>query len=311
MKMLLKIVVALVLILVTNGLLSDYYLRYGVSRSAVLALDEAPGAYPNPISTLFVGDSHMGRSVDPRIFGPDAYSLWSPGQCYVRSYYRLEAFLDETDPPLDRLVITVGLHSFREWRLRAITKPPWPKYIRYWEVGEAFDRPARFAWHRTRAAFIPYAGNFEDYFLKREENTTVADVVALQGGLPYPQIMPPAEWTAEMATASLDAQFPTGPQPISEGYTIYLGRIVELLRARGTEVVLITAPVTRVYWEEAGAYVSYDVFYATIAAQSGVTYFDYHDLLFDRPELFRDVDHLNEEGSEVFSEQLKADLTGQ
>lgn len=308
MKMLLKIVVALALILVTNSLLSGYYLRYGVSRSAIRVLDEAAGAYPHPISTLFVGDSHMGRSVDPRVLGPDAYSLWSPGRCFVQSYYLLDVFLDETDHPVDTLVVAVSLHSFREFHLRKITEPPWPKYIRYGEVAKVFEKPAGFVWRRARATFMPYAGNFEDYFLMHRDDVTVEDVVALQGGLPHRKVPPPAEWTAIMATTRLDALFPRGPQPISEGYTIYLGRIVELLRARGAKVVLITTPVTRVYWEEAGAYVSYDAFYAAIARQSGAIYIDYHDLLFDRPELFRDLDHLNEAGSEVFSEQLKADL---
>ena len=112
---------------------------------------------------------------------------------------------------------------------------------------------------------------------------------------------------AELAILRLNAQFTQGPEPISEGYVIYLERIIALARANGAKVVLITTPVSREYWDAALAYVPIDDFYATIDALRA-KHLDYHDMYFDRPEVFEDSDHLSKDAGSIFSARLKADL---
>ena len=308
MKFAIKIFVASLLVVGTNQLLSQHYLQSAVSRSAMLRLDEAAHAYPRPVTTVFVGDSHMGRAIDPREFGREAFSLWSPGQCFIRSHYRLQDFMDASDHAVERVILSVSLHSFREARVRRITILPWLKYIPFGEVNAAFDLPADFAWTRARAALFPYAGHFEDHFLMREEDVSVEDVIDAQGALPHKPVPAPSEWTQDMALARLALQFESGPEALSEGYAAYLARTVALARTRGASVYLVTTPVTKAYWEEARLLVALEEFYAIIGAQSGATHLDYHDLYFDRPELFRDPDHLNEAGSIEFAKLLKEDM---
>jgi len=95
----------------------------------------------------------------------------------------------------------------------------------------------------------------------------------------------------------------------------YLIEIIRLAERNNMGVILLSYPVR----EEYDSYmskmnISIEWYHKTVLSniynefQKNLTLLDYHDVFFDNPEYFYDTDHLNPNGSEVFSKRVYEDM---
>lgn len=315
MRLTMKIVAGIVLALVANGVLSDLYRRGPARSSGNAVLDAAFYEYPHDVEILLVGNSHIGSQVDPRRLGPEAFSLTSPGESYIQTYYRLRYVLEETEHAVDTIVLPASLHCFNVQQTQRMSGAPWPKYLDYWEIGAEFGERGGFAVKYLRDAFAPYTGRFEDFLIEPESDWTIEEVIERQGAKHFSDRPMDADTLAFLASQRVQTHFWDGMERrfwFDERVATYLEKILELAGEHEIRVVLVRTPVSRDYWRLASDRI--DVAYLDrrlgdlIAGRAYVTLLDYHDLYYERPELFYDGDHLGETGNALFTEHLRRAL---
>ena len=253
-----------------------------------------------------LGNSHVGLQLTPEDI-PRSYNLAWLGEGYIVTYYRLKSLIKEHGRPFDTLVLQVDQHSFAYQQRDQSNSPYSALHVDYLDVIRRTGQPrARSVeWLRHRA--FPYAGHMEEiarYFLA--ENETVQEQLEL-----------------------LDEDFSSRGDPDGEAHRLatflfrrttwysedmaqYLVAILDLCRQHEIQVVLIRFPLSGPYWRQVANFMPLDEWDTNVAElladRRNVTILDYHDLYFDRDDLFMDPHHLNKQGVEIFSARVGRDL---
>jgi len=269
-------------------------------------------AAPEEHRVLFVGDSHVKNGVDPRPI-PGAFNFAVEGETYLQGYYKVRTILAEDDS-LKTIVLPVDPHSFGSFRKLRILNPLfWSHYVDFIEVAQETGEysliskwvQSRFASHLgSGTGFVRGVGVL---LLKREHEL-------IQGYRPYKTSfadLSPEERSAR-ARARVEMHF-SSETHLDELLLSYFERTIALCREHGVEVKLVSYPLTDEFVREMEPHFPEAEFQARVAAildehPTGVEWLEYRNVFSGRPELFKDVDHLNERGAKLFSEMLRDQL---
>lgn len=315
MRPTIKIVAGVLMALLINGILSELYRRGPAQRSSKAVWDAAFYEYPHDVELLMMGSSHIGMQVDARIMGPNAFTLSTPGESYIQTYYRLRYVLEHTDHPIDTVVLPASLHSFIVQQTTRMDVAPWPKYLDYWEIGAEFGERTNYALKFARNALVPYAGRFEDFVIEANDDWSVEETIEMQGTKFIPDREMDAETLKYLSAVRVRDHFWEGMKQqfwFDERVARYLEKVLDLAQEHDIRVVLVRTPLAEEYWRLANERIDVEYLDRRVAdfiqGRSKVSYLDYYDLYFDRPELFFDGDHLGEAGSAIFTEHLAREL---
>ncbi|UCF19771.1 MAG: SGNH/GDSL hydrolase family protein [Gemmatimonadota bacterium] len=238
------------------------------------------------VDILFLGSSHTYRAFDPRFFdelGWSSMNLGSTAQSPLNTYYMVTPLLDRLAPKV--AVIDV-----------------------YWLVLEttgvegaldlAQNLPASWAALRmTLATRDPRALNqLVARFLEGQE-ALERRPVTLRPGDTYVG----RGYVEKAADYKEFQEYRPRGVTISDRQLSYLRRVIEELRERGSQVVLVVAPVPQEELQATSNYEEIDARMESWALEMGVAYIDFNKILrLDLQDHFFDNHHLNQEGVSRF-----------
>ncbi len=261
---------------------------------------------------LVLGDSHAMRAVNPEMID-NSFNYATSATTVVEWYYMMDKLLQDPQVQLDVVLVELDLHIFNSaiHRLAGMQDPSyWCKYIDYYDLGKSDGRVVPFLLHRARGEVV-YLGGLGDTEELLQFKADGYQTELVKGFVPSDnqEKRNIQHWARSQARAQL-----YGEQAVDPLILDYMVRLLALCQAHGVQVVLVSFPVSTYYWQAAAEYVDAEVYFEQVFARldsEGLQplWLDYHDLLVERQsQLFRDPDHLAEQGANEFSTILADEL---
>ena len=247
------------------------------------------------VDVVFLGSSHCYRTYDPRVFaeyGLSAFNMGSTGQTPLNGYFLLKRYYDQLQPKLVvidlvyRVMDRDGLESFYELSANlsysyefaemamAVGSPhAYQQLANMWMRDHFGEGPPTRQRHRDGEAYIP--GGLVTYTKPDPLHEDPAQEVVHGSQTIYPKKM------------QLD----------------YVAKMVELVRAHGGKVVLVTKPEPRGNLTAITNYPEVSRQFAEFAEQIGVRFIDFNqrDLPLNFREHFQKREYLSAKGQAVFN----------
>ncbi len=268
----------------------------------VVELDRTLMRHSKPLDVLIVGDSHAQSGVEPAILGR-SLNVAVAGEHYLKSRYRVPWLIDR-HPARIRTVVTAFDHvSFSGWKAD-MWEPErvWGRYVNWFELGVIREQRWSYMARWSKANLAPYVGELETV-----EQRIMQTRGFRQKGAEQQASRLRRRTGVEAATAHFSKGLPTDPTLVQAQ-----ADLVADLRARNIQVVLVSFPVSRGYFETAesmGATHPRDSeALQSLLADPGVHYVDLSELFLDHPDRFYDGDHLGGEGRRAFTWALRREL---
>lgn len=313
-KFFLQLILFGLLFIPLNHLVTRSYIRYTRQPFVYESSRRTFEQVQDEISLLVSGDSHPLSDFDDTLV-PGAYNFATKGEGIMLNYYKLRYYLLKKDFQPEVVVLPIDLNAFSSYRTsRFSNQDPafWAQYVDFIEFGREQGRLRFFALKRVQAEFA-YLGGVEEVLdvLLSPEPWEVDEMT--MGFLPsYGDFSAlSVEDQTKVATGRTADHF-GGSNPYDPLLAAYFNRLLDLLADEQVQVVLVWYPTTEAYYQQAGSYFPVDEHFAEVQSLLGdrdnVLWLDYHTLFYDQLEYFRDSDHLNVEGAQVFTEQLIQDL---
>jgi hypothetical protein len=262
----------------------------GVETPTLRALDStAP-----PLDVLFVGSSHAQLAFDPRFFdryGLRTFTLASPLQTPKSSYYLLHHYAPRVKPKV--LVFECWWEVFASDGVEASTRLAlaMPASADLWRMVLATPSPK--VWNAALLRIADFSGR-----LPQRRNTNPNFATYQDRGF---FAIPPGR--------AGNRQYPRQAIQLRAEQLSYLRRIIRLVRAQGTRVLLVVAPVPEATIRNIENFAQVDSTMRTLAAQEGVRYVDFSPLVqLDPIAHVHDAGHLTEAGARLFMETFMHEL---
>jgi hypothetical protein len=243
------------------------------------------------VDILFIGSSHCTRSFDPRTFsrmGATSFNMGSDSQAPLNTYYLLKKHFDRLNPKLVIFEIYPGILEFDglEGYYDLLVNLPLSKEII--QMAGAVNNPQAINSLITRAAFS-ITNSIDNIKQNEIRNETYID-----GGYLY----------AEIVHAG-DNFGPRRDINVSDTQIEYIHRIIEFVRSRDAEMLMLVAPIPRERREVMTNYDAVSGQIGAIADNHNIRYYDFNESLnLDTRDQFRDYHHMNANGAKVFSYAL-------
>lgn len=243
------------------------------------------------IDILFIGSSHCSRSFDTRTFsrlGVTSFNMGSDSQSPLNTYYLLKKYFDSLNPKLVILEMYPDILEFDglEGYYDLLVNLPVTKEIV--EMAVAVENP------QAINALITRTASSITSPIKEMSQNEIGNEAYIEGGYLYAEIIHPG-----------DNFGPRRDINVSETQVEYVHRIIEFVKKRGAEILLLVAPLPR---ERRDVMINYDEVSARIAAiaeNHDIRYYDFNETLnLDTRDQFRDYHHMNANGAKVFSYAL-------
>jgi tetratricopeptide (TPR) repeat protein len=243
------------------------------------------------VDILFIGSSHCSRSFDSRTFsrlGVTSFNMGSDSQAPLNSYYLLKKYFDRLNPRLVIFEIYPDILEFDglEGYYDLLVNLPLSKEII--QMGLAVNNPQAINALITRAAFS-ITNSIEDIRQNEIRNETY-----IEGGYLYAEIVHGG-----------DNFGPRRDINVSDTQIKYVHRIIDFVKGRGSEMLMLVAPIPRERREVMTNYDAVSAQIGAIADNHDIRYFDFNESLnLDTRDQFRDYHHMNANGAKVFSYAL-------
>lgn len=252
---------------------------------------------PDDKTIVFCGDSHFTTGINPEII-PNSYNFSEHGDHYINQYLRLKKLLAENPqiktvfvtcwpsslaPTGDsrffnnygmqtRFVYNFPLYSSKEWALQLTHSP-----IRVFKF--MFEKPRN---------ILGKAIESDEFLLSRlgrDESTKNNTVRGLH------------KKTIEEMKAKMEREHSISSNSLQ---LEYLHKIVELVKKHNAKIIFINTPIRN-------AEIFYDIdFFEKLRSRefSNVEYWNYQEFSIPDDNCWRDFNHLNQWGAEIFSREL-------
>ncbi|HTE33199.1 MAG TPA: hypothetical protein VK666_22600 [Chryseolinea sp.] len=241
---------------------------------------------------LIVGDSQM-QKYSPEFFGPNARNIASVGEHYFFTHLKLKRLFNVPDSKIKCVVIGVSVHNF---------SPMFQNYI-------SPRAPEGKANMKRYLYFINIFNNdfvgIEKYILSKEFFQGVIQgpdwgglVNSFDQSPPIPLIEKRLADTFQRALADDVKDF--------KGQELYLKKIVELCKAKGVHLVMVSSPVHEYF----KAHVDKPYFDALAEATQNYDDVLYLNFLKDNvPSTYmNDPNHMNKTGADIYSKKINAEI---
>lgn len=282
--------------------------------------DRAVDAQLGTLRTLVVGDSHA-QGIHYAVL-PDTLHIASPGESVIQTYYRVRRILERDPPRIERVVVSLGVHSLvgTKW---SIQEPQyWVKVVDYPELVRRAPDP----WARAEEAVLGHL-SFVGLGVEiwRDGQRALRDW--RKGRAPTTWQDRLARWDGPETTPSLDELTPEELERMTRrtvtAHTAYgadfdpviadhLERLLALCREHGIDALVVEMPVTPRYLEEIGRLVDverHDRFVREAVRRQGADLLDLRRA-FDDPGDFSDPEHLSPEGRAKATLRVRRHLEG-
>jgi hypothetical protein len=262
------------------------------------------------LTYAFFGDSHAINAINPA-YVPDSFNFGMNGENYIESYYRLRKMVTKDHVTFRYAVLETDMHTFSSSRIRSGEQYKELYVTRQWasypEMRAVTNRSVGALWFLSH---FPVLGEGSDLIVNTIHPPELTEMN--RGWLRNDDIYSEKNMTRS-AEERFNNQF--GNETLVSEVTLeYFLKTVRLCEAHNITIIFIMYPVTELYHD---LFVTnnisrrdfYDQVFARVnAVGTNYTVLDYNDLYFDSVKYFGDQDHLNTEGSTVFSKKVAEDL---
>jgi len=309
-RMIVQFFIFTAVFLVFNSLCNELYYQLVTSKTDIASVDRDFRKWAGVTDILVLGDSQPRTSVDPDIL-ENSYIYAFPGENYIQTYYKLKYFLEKEGLDFKLILLPIDLHSFSSFKTDRIGDHSfWKRYIDYIELGKVKGDLLDYLLFRLEGEFA-YLGGIDatleyirSYPVKLETDRGFRGWKGVLTDKTENEIRQLAKQRAEHHFAGYDY--------LDKDLFAYFLRTLDLCKQHNIPIVLVRYPITQLYYTEAAALIPVDRLYEQIYAGlddfGEIPILDYHDLYWDRPELFMDPNHLNVTGAKQFTTLLREDL---
>jgi len=310
-KFTIRVILFLAVLLAANFAFDRIFKAFSVHLRVNEMMDEQFAEFDAPFTYLAMGNSH--NSINTRIL-PNSFNYGSPGENYIRTYYKLKYILEKSGKKPEYLLLQADISNFGpKIADRFEYNYYWVKYVDYAELAKVKkDKDILYQWLEGR--FFSYAGNYKDFWLsivyriKMKEADMYRGYRARRDYRNFAEVADRRQVAWDKAHLILSRD-----EYLDESIRVYFEKIMQLCEEHGVKVLLVRFPEAKELYEEEAAIVPVDKLYGEIGGTAskfdvfrGIL--DYHDLFFDHPEYFFDPDHMNVKGADLFTTRLAEDL---
>lgn len=262
---------------------------------------------PN-IKTLVIGDSHLAAGFNTAIFGHQSFNYTGSGENYLQNYYKLKSVLDQPNS-IKTIVVPYELHSSSSFRNNRITDYSYyGKQIPF--LKEAINQRdtdlCRDFLKSHLFSYLEQMQHWKNWWKGRKQKRIIKDGVEVRT-----QNFATQNNQQEIANRFAAIQFKGATVPHTVALR-HLHKITELCKEKNKQIILIRMPVTPHYLKEVAKFQDLQQLVTTVEVYrityfSDIPFFNFRDSL-PSLDLFSDANHLNFEGSKIFTKQLVSDL---
>lgn len=270
-----------------------------------------PGWSESP-TVLIAGDSHIAHGIDPQQI-EHAVNVAQPAEPLVATYHKVAALIEEA-PELSTVVIGFAHHNLADYNDLKFARDEWAHELfgRYYGVmdfeeveGLRLNQRSLFR-TRVRTLWTPNLdlvhGGWRSF---RGKSNDTPPYIGRYMALDYQRL----DHGLLNRTIERHYSVDVPGNHISDLQLEYLDRLVNLLRSRGIEVVLVGTPTHDAYRAQVPeAFVErFEAACTDFESRAGVHCLDFTDALHE-DRFFSDWDHLSRSGAERTSEMLRVSL---
>ncbi|HOD49026.1 MAG TPA: hypothetical protein PKY01_20615 [Candidatus Hydrogenedentes bacterium] len=297
-----------VLVAIHAGLRQAYY-AFITPRDTYLQEQESFTAHEGAYDVALFGDSHALLSVQARLLG-NAANLSQLGEGYIERYYKLDYNLRKNPGKLKTIILPLDMHSFSPvWgeNFNIVSSSRYVNFADYvWQTGFTTKALRDFVHYYV----FPYADCTPEIYAALPSNVREK---TRAGAARFDRNLAKTPPNAEQIKKLMITHYGEQREWRSEKALRYFNRIKTLCQKENINVVFVRFPVSKLYFDAASEIVPIDEFdrftQELVDDWPGAMLLNYRGLYFDRDDLFADLNHLNFEGSIIFSQRFARDLT--
>lgn len=300
-----KIIIFGVLLLIILFFVNWLYVKFVLPEKNSYKTVQQYNFYKDDTKILVFGSSMPRAAVKTDII-PNSFNFADDAGSYEATYFKLRKAAETDQLNIKLIILPIDLHEFsisetyETWKwsgylgvsLRELSGITHKNHIRLW-IEKNF----------------PVIGNgleLQRLFFKSESTEIIRGWVKRETKFS----------NFENRTATVEDMF---QRHFREGYnsnieriTYYFKKTLDLAYEKNITTVLIKYPLTREYLDYASSNINVQEYYNKIEdlllEYNNVCVLDYQNIFADLPELFRDANHLNIHGAEIFTGMLMEDL---
>lgn len=306
-----RFILFIILLIIINGMLDHGFKQYSVHNQLNERMDEQFSEYKDTLKYLAVGNSH--NCVNTYILA-NSFNYGSPSESIIQTYYKLKHISETEGKVPEYLIMQSDISSFGPKSAnRYEYNSYWVNYIDFIELAKIKQDRGVIS-KCIEGKFFSYAGNYKDIQLSILYRKKMKNLEMYNGYRPHRDYKNFAKHPSRQRAAWNKAQrILSGDIYFDATTKVYLDKIMQLCQKYNVKVVMVRYPMTREFSIEERKIVPADKLFSEVdeivsrySVYKGT--FDYTDLYFDHPEYFFDPDHLNVEGSDLFTKRLAEDL---
>ncbi|MDX2286266.1 MAG: hypothetical protein NW241_19005 [Bacteroidia bacterium] len=286
----------------------NFYLYYSSPffQKQQLYHERIEGFFAKPgVKTLLIGDSHP-EVVANKFLNDETYNLSFGGDALKESYLKLKYVLDRPNT-VQYLFLTADAHMLGAKRVHSANNSFMNLYVVKTGLYDVYKRPAP----SVIGDMVPL---FNDSYIEYL-NTRIKD--AATGNLGKRQLYEELrqdhqKWSRDIPEADrIKYAIATGRGDYrnvleNEEQVTYYKQILDLCKEKGIKVIGVQYPAMQEYIAQCPpeTRAKYDAF---LQAQGFYALLDYRDLTQD-PKLYKNEDHVNDEGAKLLLQRMEQDL---
>ena len=265
--------------------------------------------FGNEIKYMILGDSHSQYGLDPDILG-ESFNFSSSSGSYINAYYKLKHILNNTDKTVKTVILPLDTHSFSSWYFEGPSNSwYWIKYVDFREVGRYRKKSLLYSVLKIQAYWAPYIGKRESFL--RFIETKDKERKIINGFIPLDEEPDDMGTLDDKAREIIKHHF-EGKKLYDESIMHYFWKALEICDNNNMRVVLIRFPVTQQYMNAALNWIDEkaeeELMRGIKIKYPKATVLDYRNIYFNNPQYFKDADHLNRQGADLFSQLIKGNI---
>ncbi len=312
-QFIIRCVLFLAFLVALNFAIDQTFKALSAHKKVNVMMDEQFAELDDTLTFLTMGNSH--NCINTHIL-PHSFNYGSPGENYIKTYYKLKYVLEQSGKKPEFLLLQADISCFGpKISDRFEYNYYWIKYVDFIELAKIKDdKDVVYNW--VEGKFFSYAGNYKDLWLSIVYRIKMKKVDMYRGYRAHRDYKNYADEADRNKVARDKANLVLSKDEyFDHAIRVYFEMIMQLCQDHGVKVVLVRFPEAKEFYEEECRIVPVNKLYAEVQAiasefpvYSGIL--SYQEMFFDHPEYFFDPDHLNVEGSDLFSTRLAFDLKG-
>lgn len=272
----------------------------GITNPVARHVENLLSLSPAP-KVLILGDSHPTYAVDTRQFD-QWFNAASPGENAIQTYYKAKHLLDAGLAPPEVVLLPLDPHTRMDYRAdRFDPEAIWGRYVDYIDLGLQTGSYLEYFEKFIRGDVFSYAGSANDIITALRMRSLGTKPSEKDG---Y------RKDSSSFASLSPKLRLKTARRKVQRHLTDessildeYIAKTVALFRRSGAKPVFIRYPLTSEYLEYANESESEGRDFLL-----GAPVIDFRRHYQNAQDLFRDADHMNTKGAEIFTRALSRAL---